>query len=76
MPQERYNAQWIREQGVGIVVPNFRDIDRAVDQLLDEDAYRNFCAATSRLQNRAVFEIPDILERIAGAARSNAQSVD
>ncbi len=30
LPQERYNAQWIAEQGVGIVLPNFRKIDEAV----------------------------------------------
>jgi UDP-N-acetylglucosamine:LPS N-acetylglucosamine transferase len=64
LPQERYNADWIREQGVGVVLPNFRDIDRAVDQMLDPQAYERFCAATTRLQNRAVFEIPDILEGI------------
>jgi 1,2-diacylglycerol 3-beta-galactosyltransferase len=64
LPQERYNAEWIREQEVGIVLPNFRDVDRAVDQLLEPAAYQRFCAATTRLENRAVFEIPEILEQI------------
>src|SRR5271157_345439 len=64
LPQERYNAQWIREQGVGIVLKNFRGIARAVDELLAPAAYARFRAATGRLENRAVFEIPDILERI------------
>ena len=31
LPQERYNAEWVREQGVGIVLTNFRGIARAVD---------------------------------------------
>ena len=66
LPQERYNAQWIAEQGIGIVLPNFRGIRRAVDNLLEPEAYARFRAATTRMQNRAVFEIPDILERIAG----------
>jgi len=66
LPQERYNADWVREQGVGIVLPNFRGIAAAVDQLLEPAQYARFRAATERLQNRAVFEIPDILERIAG----------
>lgn len=65
LPQERYNADWVREQGVGLVLPNFRQIARAVDELLEPTAYARFRAATERLHNRAVFEIPDILEKLA-----------
>jgi hypothetical protein len=68
LPQERYNADWVREMGVGIVLPNFRGIARAVEELLEPSAYRHFRDATARLVNRAVFEIPDILERIARTA--------
>jgi hypothetical protein len=66
LPQERYNAEWLREQGAGIVLPNFRGIARAVDALLEPAAYARFRAATERMHNRAVFEIPEILERILG----------
>jgi hypothetical protein len=66
LPQERYNAEWVREMGVGIVLPNFRGIARAVEELLEPAAYGRFREATERLENRAVFEIPEILERIAG----------
>jgi hypothetical protein len=59
MPQERYNADWIREQRLGIVIGSFRGVDSAVAQLQDGlDAYR---ARVDRIQNRALFEIPDIL---------------
>ena len=64
LPQERYNADWIREQGIGLVLPNFRGIARAVDELLEPASYARFCSATGRLRNRAVFEIAAILERI------------
>jgi UDP-N-acetylglucosamine:LPS N-acetylglucosamine transferase len=64
LPQERYNADWVREQGVGIVLPDFRRIGRAVDALLEPEPYTRFRSATERLHNRAVFEIPDILENI------------
>jgi UDP-N-acetylglucosamine:LPS N-acetylglucosamine transferase len=64
LPQERYNAEWIREHGVGIVLPNFRNVARAVAELLDPPAYERFRVAARRLHNRAVFEIPDMLERI------------
>jgi 1,2-diacylglycerol 3-beta-galactosyltransferase len=69
LPQERYNAQWVREMGVGTVLPNFRGIARAVEELLEPEAYQRFRDATGRLENRAVFEIPGILERIAKADR-------
>ena len=39
LPQERYNAEWVREMGVGIVLPNFRGIARAVEELLEPAAY-------------------------------------
>jgi len=66
LPQERYNAEWLREQGAGMVLPNFRGIAQAVDALLEPAAYERFRAATERMHNRAVFEIPEILERIFG----------
>ncbi len=62
LPQERYNAQWVREQGVGLVCPSFARVDEAARELIDRlDRYR---AATGRLRNRAVFELPAILEGI------------
>jgi 1,2-diacylglycerol 3-beta-galactosyltransferase len=65
LPQERYNADWLREHGAGIVLPDFRRVARAVDELLEPAANERFRAATRRMNNRAVYEIPDILERIA-----------
>jgi hypothetical protein len=62
MPQERYNAMWVRDNGVGIVLPSFRSIRPAVADLVG--ALGTFKAATSRLQNRAAFEIVDRLAAI------------
>ncbi len=67
LPQERYNAEWIRERGVGIVLPGFRVIARAVDELLEPAAFQRFRAAARKLPNRAVYEIPAILESIVGS---------
>jgi 1,2-diacylglycerol 3-beta-galactosyltransferase len=64
LPQERYNTEWVREQGIGIVLPNFRRIAPAVEELLEPAAYARFRAAAERMHNRAVFEIPGILEQI------------
>jgi len=35
LPQERYNTVWVRQQGVGIVLDNFRHVRSAVDRLLE-----------------------------------------
>ena len=68
LPQERYNTEWVREQGVGLVLDNFRGIARAVETLLEPAGYAQFREATGRVENRAVMEIPDILENILGGA--------
>jgi 1,2-diacylglycerol 3-beta-galactosyltransferase len=64
LPQERYNTDWVREQGVGLVVDDFKHVASAVRQLLAPGAYETFRGRAASLNNRAVFEIPEILERI------------
>lgn len=62
LPQERYNADWVRERGVGAVVANFRHIEEAVAGLEhDLPRLRSNLAA---IHNRAIFEIPPILQEI------------
>ena len=63
LPQERYNAQWITENEFGIVVPSFRAIAPAVERLLEPSTFDNFCRNVKRYSNRALFEVPDILEQ-------------
>ncbi len=64
MPQEKYNAQWVLEKQVGLVVSNFKQISRAVEELLIPENYSRFRAHAAAVRNRAVFEIPEILEKI------------
>jgi len=64
LPQERYNAEWVLENKVGIVLPNFRNIASAVAELLQPANYARFRAAAQSQNNQAVFEIPDMLEKI------------
>jgi UDP-N-acetylglucosamine:LPS N-acetylglucosamine transferase len=64
LPQERYNTEWLIEHGAGLVLPNFRGIAPAVDALLESAAYGRFREAAEKMDNRAVYEIPEILERI------------
>lgn len=73
MPQERYNVQWVREQGVGIAVPGFRRIDRAVAQMLARlDEFR---ARVRRLDNHAAQEVPAILAAILQRASVPDQTI-
>jgi 1,2-diacylglycerol 3-beta-galactosyltransferase len=67
LPQERYNTEWVREKGVGLVLPSFRTIDAAVKSLAQPCELARYKDAVSRIQNRAVFEIPDILQQILEA---------
>ena len=64
MPQERYNARWIRENGFGIVVRSFRHVADAVREMLEPADFQRYRANAASTSNRAVFEIPDILEKI------------
>ena len=65
LPQERYNAEWVEQRGVGIAVRNFkRDILDAVATMVDAGRRREFMDRVRAHENRAVFEIPQILERI------------
>jgi UDP-N-acetylglucosamine:LPS N-acetylglucosamine transferase len=65
MPQERYNTQWVEESGAGVVLDSFKTIRDGVAQVTTNiDLYR---AGVERIRNRAVFEIPDILQRILAA---------
>ena len=60
--QERYNTDWVLEQGAGLVLPNFRHVNDAVRRLLGSlDQYR---ANVAKIENRAVYEIIDILRSI------------
>ncbi len=62
LPQERYNADWVLERNAGMVLPNFRGIRGAVQELLR--GLPRYQSAVKQIHNRAVFEIPDMLEKI------------
>jgi hypothetical protein len=62
LPQERYNADWVLERNAGLVLPNFRGIRGAVEALVRD--LPRYQAAVRQIHNRAVFEIPDMLEKI------------
>lgn len=64
LPQERYNAEWIQEKQVGVVLKSFRQVDEGLRQLLEPVNFARFRENAAAIQNRAVFEIPDILDSL------------
>ena len=64
LPQERYNTDWIREMQVGVVLKSFREIDRGLAELLDPVNFARFRSNAAAIKNRAVFEIPEILDSL------------
>ena len=75
LPQERYNTEWIREKQVGVVLPSFRAIDAGLRELLDPANFARFRANAAAITNRAVFEIPEILETLLQPERRPVQSL-
>jgi 1,2-diacylglycerol 3-beta-galactosyltransferase len=73
LPQERYNAQWVIEQGVGVVLNNFRTIEEAVRTAMANGDLQKMQAKAAALENHAVFEIPRILAQIATPVAGYAQ---
>ena len=65
LPQERYNAEWVTEQGYGTVVPSFREIVPSVERLLEPSTFAAFRRNADHYCNRALFEVPAILEQCA-----------
>jgi UDP-N-acetylglucosamine:LPS N-acetylglucosamine transferase len=67
MPQERYNAQWVEENQVGVVLDSFRSVRSGVVQVTSR--LEEFRERIGRIQNRAVFEIPDLIDAALSAGR-------
>ncbi len=67
MPQERWNTEWVQTQGLGVVRRSFRDVHLAVQALLPQ--LPQYQARVQAIHNRAVFEVPQILQRILQPAQ-------
>ena len=60
MPQERYNVQWLRQQGLGLATSGVRALRSTTTELLAR--LPEFRSRVGRLDNRAVFEVLDIVD--------------
>ena len=75
LPQERYNCEWVLEKEVGIVLKNFKYVEKAVAQLIEPKTLAQYQANAAALNNRAVFEIPEMLEKILTQAHAKKPNV-
>lgn len=64
LPQERYAADWIVQQQIGLAVSSFKSIDKAVETLLQADNFARYQCSVSAIDNRAIFEIVDFLSKL------------
>jgi spore coat polysaccharide biosynthesis predicted glycosyltransferase SpsG len=64
LPQERFNAEWVTEKRVGVVLKSFDDVVSGVRQMLEPAKLAEFRKNVAAQNNRAIFEIMEILERM------------
>lgn len=64
LPQERYNAEWLRENQLGLVLKSFEGIGQAASELLTGGRLEEMRTNAGRIRNRAIFEIPGLLNEI------------
>jgi len=74
LPQERFNAAWVLEKQVGLTVRSFRHITQKVEALLDPANFARYRSNATAVNNRAVFEIPGMLQEIVEKSRRLTQT--
>ncbi len=72
LPQERYNAEWVLEKQVGLVVRGPHQIPQAVRELLKKGNLARYRDNAAAIRNRAVYEIPGMLLRIVQGSDGQA----
>jgi len=72
LPQERYNTEWVKEKRVGIVLKSFRDVVAGVRQMLEPASLAEFRKNVAAQENRAIFEIPEILAKLLGETSADS----
>ncbi|MEL6901584.1 MAG: glycosyltransferase [Cyanobacteria bacterium J06606_4] len=68
LPQESYAADWLKRHQAGLSVSSFKHICAAVETLIEPENFARYQASVRALNNRAVFEIPEMLQTILGDA--------
>ena len=64
LPQERFNAEWVTQKRVGVVLKSFEDVVSGVQQMLEQAKLAEFKKNVAAQNNRAIFQIMDILQTL------------
>lgn len=64
LPQERFNAEWVTTKQVGVVLKSFEHVVSGVQQMLDQAKLAEFKKNVAAQNNRAIFEIMEILQKL------------
>ncbi len=76
LPQERYNAEWVTEKRVGIVLKELSTmLWKACGRCLEPARLAEFRKNVAALNNRAIFEIPEMLAKLLGESEETADAV-
>ncbi len=74
LPQERFNAEWVKEKRVGVVLKSFEDVVSGVQEMLDSAKLAEFKKNVAAQNNRAIFEIMEILQKLLKAETTGSNS--
>lgn len=61
---EKYNAKWIEENNLGLVVRSFKQVNRAVETFLSPHVFEQYRANVAAQDNQAIFEVADYLQAL------------
>ncbi len=64
LPQERFNADWVKQQGVGESLSSFSQLVPALERMLVPETLEKLRGRVAAIENRAIFEIPEILAKL------------
>lgn len=64
LPQERFNADWVKQQGVGESLGSFSEVVPALERMLVPATFEKLRKRVASIENRAIFEIPEILAKL------------
>jgi len=75
MVQERFNTDWIVENHLGVVLHSFAEVGAGILPMLDPDRLAAFREHVSLINNRAIFEIPEILAHLIANRPASRRSI-
>ena len=64
MSQEKYCAQWVAQQDVGIVLSSFINVDSAVSNMLDSEKRAHYKQNLNGIENNAAFEVVELMQQM------------